>query len=382
MSIIKSVSAKSVYTVISCPSVEVTILLDSGVSVPAMRVNSDLDNLNIDKAVCFVNENIAPALIGKNVLNQKEIDSILKEFSQTEKEITPFIPSISQAVCEAAAIDSDKPLYEYIKSMTGLKGRIPMPQSGAVVSGMNFGNKSSYSGTPYWGFISYGFDNTDDAVNAIWVTQKTWEKFIKEKFKLKVNVNNGNLFYPEDFFNKIEDVLDLMNTVIDSAGFSNKVGIWADFDADNHYQSCCGLYKGILNKDSTPENHISKIIELCKKYPIVLIENPLIDSDEEGYKKITQEVKTLMSWSKGKTVKENLFDGMTVSEAIDIAIECAEHGKNLIPVFSLSRGFKSMDYYIGMEISWAFRCGMVDYANRAVEVSKLNIRQNNLLGVF
>lgn len=374
---IKSVESRAVYTVISVPTAEITVTVDNGISVQAMRINPDLEGMDIAYAVEYINSYLAPRLEGLDALDQKGVDSILAEMRE-ESRVDPFIPSISQAVCEAAAMASGMALYSYVSSLSGLECLLPLPKSGAIASGMNFGTKSSYSGTPYWGFIAYGLADTDDAINGLWVCEKNWEKYIRNNFKVKVNVHSGNLIYPDSFFPTVDDLLSAMTKVIEESGFSGKVGIWADFDGNGRYCKEDGKYYGVVDRESDRDGLIAEAARLYRSYPLILIENPLCSEDLEGLALLRSRTKSLIAGPQGSVVRMDIFDGMTVSEAVEAARRAAADDSLIVADFSLSPGFRAMEYAAGLRVMSYMRCGMIDHANKALELAAAGIGQRKI----
>ena len=141
------------------PTVAAEIILENGVtgsaSVPSgasTGVHEALELRDGDpkryfgrgvlNAVDNINNIIAPALIGKSVLDQSEIDRIMIELDGTENKSrlgANAILAVSLAVARTAAISLDLPLYRYLG---GTNARIlPVPM-------MNIINGGAHSDSP------------------------------------------------------------------------------------------------------------------------------------------------------------------------------------------------------------------------------------------
>ena len=122
MSKIKDIKAREILDSRGNPTVEVDVYLESGVmgraAVPSgastgMREALELRDKDerylgkgVLKAVNNVNEIIKPALIGKDALNQKEIDTIMIDLDGTENKTklgANAILGVSMAVLRASA---------------------------------------------------------------------------------------------------------------------------------------------------------------------------------------------------------------------------------------------------------------------------------------
>lgn len=134
MSRIKNVYAREILDSRGNPTVEVEVTLESGIkgvaSVPsgastgkneAIELRDNDKNRyhgkGVLKAVNNVNEIIAPLLIGKDSLNQREIDNIMLKKDGTNNKSrlgANAILGVSLANLKAAAMYSGKELYEYL----------------------------------------------------------------------------------------------------------------------------------------------------------------------------------------------------------------------------------------------------------------------------
>ena len=85
--------------------------------------------LGVQQAVCNVNDKIAKELIGKNALQQLEIDPLLIQLDGTENKEhlgANAILSVSMAVARAAAVALQMPLYRYLGGSYTRKLPVPM----------------------------------------------------------------------------------------------------------------------------------------------------------------------------------------------------------------------------------------------------------------
>ena len=81
-------------------------------------------------AVAAINNEIAPALIGKNALDQQTIDQTMIDLDGTEnkeKHGANAILAVSLANAKAAAMDKGVQLFEHIADLNGTSGEYSMP---------------------------------------------------------------------------------------------------------------------------------------------------------------------------------------------------------------------------------------------------------------
>ena len=136
MTKIKDIYAREILDSRGNPTVEVELTLESGIkamaSVPSgastgkreaieLRDNdkSRYHGKGVQKAVAGVNDIIAPLLIGKDALNQREIDSIMIKADGTYNKSNlgaNAILGVSLANLKAAAMAKNVELYEYLGS--------------------------------------------------------------------------------------------------------------------------------------------------------------------------------------------------------------------------------------------------------------------------
>ncbi len=367
--IINKVEFRKAFANIGAASVEVHITLDTGIQASAMRIDDKLPSFNADAAVHVLKKIVAPLLKGQDISQQREIDDALEAMAAASPDAAPFIPSVSQAALQAGAASMGLPLCDRLRSLCGLKGMLPMPTSGAIAAGVNFKGDATYQGKPWWGYIATGFDNTDDAVNALWVVQRKWQDLIKRKFKVKVSTHSGNLFYPESFFPTIEQLCDSLAEAIHDSGFDGQIGIFADLAANERFNPETGCYHGLLEQQASQQAHLEKLLQLCGDYPVAVLLEPLGNFDAAGYAQLEKACPLVASETSSTARLADIFDSVTVSQAIGLVLETHRKGAALIPRFSLTPGFQAMDYYAAFEAAAAFRCGMTDYANRAMALS-------------
>ena len=86
--------------------------------------------LGVLKAVKNIEKVIAPALKGKDVTNQKLIDTILLRLDGTKNKSklgANALLAVSLAVAKTGALAKKMPLYEYLASVAGTSLSIPRP---------------------------------------------------------------------------------------------------------------------------------------------------------------------------------------------------------------------------------------------------------------
>src|SRR5690606_39156547 len=165
MATIKHIHARQILDSRGNPTIEVDVVTDSGnmgrASVPSGASTGSREALELRdndkthymgkgvlKAVKNVNEIIAPKLIGQSVFEQREIHQIMIDLDGTEnkdKLAANAIPGGSMAVCRAAPLEKNKPLYRYlfedlkVANPVG-KMRLPAPLMNIINGGAHASN--------------------------------------------------------------------------------------------------------------------------------------------------------------------------------------------------------------------------------------------------
>lgn len=141
MNKIKSIIAREIKDSRGKPTVEVELETEKGIyiaSVPSgasTGVNEalelrDADGKGVQTAINNVNDKIAPKLKGTDVLNQREIDSLMIELDGTENKSqlgANAILAVSLAVCKAGAGAKKMTLYKYIAEISNNSVALKMP---------------------------------------------------------------------------------------------------------------------------------------------------------------------------------------------------------------------------------------------------------------
>lgn len=165
MATIKSIHARQVLDSRGNSTVEVDVITDKGLlgraSVPSGASTGSREALELRdgdkskflgkgvlKAVENVNKIIAPALIGKNIFDQRALDNMMLELDGTgnkDKLGANAILGVSTALCRAGALEKNKPLYKYLTE--DLKVPTPTGKMRLLTPLMNIINGGAHAST-------------------------------------------------------------------------------------------------------------------------------------------------------------------------------------------------------------------------------------------
>ena len=262
--------------------------------------------LGVQNAVKHVNDKIAKVLIGKNALNQVEIDRCLIAEDGTDDKINlgaNAMLSVSLAVARAAAKAMELPLYQYLGG-TNAK-RMPVPMMNILNGGKHADNTVDFQEFMIMPVTAKSF--AEGLRICAEVYQKLKQLLVKDGLSTGVGDEGG--FAPS--LRNPEEVLDYIVKAVLAAGYQpgSDIKIALDVAASELYQEDAGMYyfpgetkalhgsrKEAVSASDTKEASVLRSTdemialyeELCEKYPIVSIEDGLHEDDWDGWRKLTE----------------------------------------------------------------------------------------------
>jgi len=303
---IKSISAIEILDSRGNPTVEVEVLLENGLKgiagVPSgastgkheaveLRDNDKkrYKGKGVIKAVDNVNQKIAQAIKGIDVLNQANVDDIMITLDGTENKSNlgaNAILGVSLAVARAAANTLGLPLFQYIGGFAA--NRLPCP----MFNVLNGGVHANWQGTDLQEFMicPVGAPNFREALRWASETYHTLKEVLKSK-GYSVGVGDEGGFAPALKSNS--EALDVIVAAIEQAGYkpAQDIAIALDPASSEFYEEEVKLYYlRSENKKLSSEELISLYTDWVKKYPIILIEDGLGQDDWEGWKNLNQKL--------------------------------------------------------------------------------------------
>ncbi|HHU97903.1 MAG: phosphopyruvate hydratase [Bacteroidota bacterium] len=290
------------------PTVEVDVYTESGAfgraAVPSGASTGENEALELRdgdkgrylgkgvlKAVENINDVIAPALLGANVLEQTAIDAKMLELDGTKTKSNlgaNALLGVSLAVSKAAANYLGLPLYRYIGGTNTYVLPIPM---------MNIINGGSHSDAPiaFQEFMirPVGAKSFREGLRMGAEVFHALKKVLHDK-GLSTAVGDEGGFAP-NLTGGTEEALDSILTATKNAGYEpgKDVTIALDCAASEFYVD--GVYdyskfEGENGKKRSRAEQVAYLEELISKYPIDSIEDGMHESDWEGWKLLTDKI--------------------------------------------------------------------------------------------
>ena len=284
------------------PTVEAEILLDTGASGRAIApagastgAHEALElrdggpafgGLGVDRAVAKINGEIAAALRSMDIADQSAIDHRLIELDGTPNKArlgANAIVAVSMAAVHAAAAAAREPLWR--KVAEGGPVSLPMPMVQIFGGGAHAGRRVDIQD---FMIIPTAATTFEQALTMAARVYRAAGEIMAERGRLRGVADEGG-WWPE--FGSNVEALDTLVLAIDRAGLvaGEEAGIAIDVAASQFYQS--GRYH--LAADGV-ELDTGGLIELlarwCRDYPIVSVEDPVAEDDDEGMAAFTAEM--------------------------------------------------------------------------------------------
>ena len=300
MSIIKNVIARQIFDSRGNPTVETDIYLQDGTmgraSVPSgastgkyeafeLRDNKKTyHGRSVLKAVENINVTIFDTISGFDTLDQNKIDRTMIELDGSKNKSklgANAILSVSLAAADAASKSLKLPLYRYLGGSKSFK--MPVPMLNVINGGAHANNNLSFQEFMIIPINEQNFSNCLKKSSEVFHTLKN----ILEKKGLSTAVGDEGGFAPN--LKNEEDACKLIKEAILKSGY--KLGkdfmIGLDVAASEFYKN--KKYKlESKNKPFTSDEFSKFLINLCKKYSIISVEDPFSEDDWDSWVKFTK----------------------------------------------------------------------------------------------
>lgn len=320
MSKIISIKARQIFDSRGNPTVECDLTTDLGTfraAVPSGASTGIYEALElrdggaaymgkgVAKAVSNINDIIAPALLGRDAADQKGIDDFMVQTLDGSKNENGWTKSklgansilaVSMALCRAGAAAKKMPLYAYIAHLAGRDPKafactLPVPF-------FNVLNAGEHSGAPLvfqeFMLAPVGASSFSEAMLMGTEVYHHLKAILKKKYGASsTGVGDEGGFAPP--LVDPAHALDLLVDAIKAAGHEGKVKVAMDVAASEfateEKPARYDLGKKCPERDfRTGEQMLDLYSDLCKKYPVISIEDGFDQDDWSNWKAITGRV--------------------------------------------------------------------------------------------
>ncbi|MGH3717466.1 MAG: phosphopyruvate hydratase [Pseudonocardiaceae bacterium] len=359
MAVIEDVGAREILDSRGNPTVEVEIALDDGTvaraAVPSgastgrheaveLRDGDPQRYLGkgVEGAVATVLDEIAPELVGIEVIEQRVVDQKLVDLDGTPDKArlgVNAILGVSLAVAKAAAESSGLELFRYVGGANAHVLPVPM---------LNILNGGAHADTGVdvqeFMIAPIGADSFREALR--WGAEVYHAlKSVLKANGLPTGLGDEGGFAPDLSANR--DALDLIATAVDKAGFTlgRDIAFAMDVAATEFFAD--GVYT-FERSARNAEQMIAYYSELLDAYPLVSIEDPLAEDDWDGWARLTAELGTRV-----QIVGDDLF--VTNPERLEEGIARRAANALLVKVNQIGTLSETLDA-VALAQSHGYRC--------------------------
>ena len=303
MSVILDIFAREILDSRGNPTVEVEVILESGVvgraAVPSGASTGAHEAVELrdgDKerylgkgvlqAVKNVNEIIAEQLIGYSVFDQVEIDELMIEIDGTPNKAklgANAILGVSMAVAKAAAEELGVPLYKYLGGFSARE--LPVPMMNILNGGEHADNNVDIQ---EFMVLPVGAPSFREALRMGAEVYHSLKGVLKAR-GLSTAIGDEGGFAPNLASN--EEALQVIMEAIEKAGYKPGQDIYLGMDVASTEFYRDGKYKMTgEGKEFTSAELVAFYENLVAKYPIITIEDGMAEDDWEGWKLLTEKL--------------------------------------------------------------------------------------------
>jgi enolase len=319
---IASVHARQILDSRGNPTVEVDVVADDGSSgraaVPSGASTgsheaierrdggSDYGGKGVSGAVASVNGELAGALIGHDVHNQRGVDDLLCELDGTPDKGrvgANGVLGVSLAVAKASAAALGLPLW---RSLGGPSAHVlPVPMMNVINGGAHADNALDLQ---EFMLVPHRAESFADALR---IGSEVYHalKARLHKDGLSTAVGDEGGFAPE--IASAEAAIELILAAAGDAGHADAVGIALDPAMTELYRD--GVYR-VEGRELSSEQLVEWWSELCGRYPILSLEDAMAEDDWDGWVHLTRQL-----GSRVQLVGDDLFvtNPKRLAEGID-----------------------------------------------------------------
>lgn len=303
MSNIKSIVGREIIDSRGNPTVEATVVLEDGkcgvASVPSGASTGIYEahelrdgdpkrygGKGVLKAVQNINEKISPALKGKCCLSQYNVDMTMLELDGSENKKVlgaNAILAVSLANAKAAANTSELPFYRYLGGARAC--HLPVPMMNILNGGAHAANNIDIQ---EFMVMPVGAKSFSEGLQMCVEIFHKLGSILKSK-GLSTSVGDEGGYAPN--LEQDEQAIQLILQATEQAGYTPGAQVAIAMDAASSEWYKDGSY--IMPKKNlvhTTQSLIEYYSDLCDKYPIVSIEDPLAEVDFAGFAEITEKL--------------------------------------------------------------------------------------------
>lgn len=283
------------------PTVEVEITLSNGVMgrglapAGASRGSNEAVDLRdggsadggwgVNQAVAHVNGEIAAALKGRDAADQAGCDQILIDLDGTPTKSRlggNAVVATSMALLDATARDRGVAVWELVRG--GREVRMPLPQIQIFGGGAHASRRTDIQD---FLVMPVGAQTFDEALCMVGDVYRAAGDEMARRGRRSGVADEGG-WWPD--FDSNEQALQVLATAIDKAGYGQgEVMMCLDIAASEFGRD--GRYRlGLGETEYDRAGWMAQLVQWLHRYPIISVEDPFAEDDEEGMRMFTREM--------------------------------------------------------------------------------------------
>lgn len=301
MSTIANIQAREILDSRGNPTVEVDVFLDDGsqgrVAIPSGASTGTHEAVELRdgdparyggkgvlRAVLNVQDEIAPAVVGRDALDQAGLDQALIDLDGARNKArlgANAILGVSLATAKAAAASLGVPFYRYLGG--AFARTLPAPMLNILNGGKHAANSTDFQ---EFMIVPAGAPTFRESLRWASEVYQALRAALKAK-SYNTNIGDEGGFAPSLGSNK--EAIEIILAAIECAGYQPGKDIWIALDpaASEFYEN--GQY--ILAREGrklTSEQMVDFYARWIGQYPIISLEDGLAEDDWVGWRLLTQ----------------------------------------------------------------------------------------------
>ena len=238
----------------------------------------------VREAAAAVEHEVAPALTGRDAIDQRGVDAALRDLDGTQRYERlggNVVTGVSLAALRAGAAATDLPLYRYVGGADA--GVLPLPFFDLIEGGELAGGDLPFQEHQV---VPVGADSVAEAVR--WTAEVYYElgDILRDEYgAASCNVGDEGGYNPLGVDDPRE-AFDLELRAIEACGYDDEFALAADVAATHFYDPETETY-ALLGESMTRDELTDFYADLVDAYPIVSLEDPLDQDDFAGVADLT-----------------------------------------------------------------------------------------------